>query len=105
MRLEKDSFERIIENLQDGLYFVDRDRVITYWNKSAEQISGFTANEVVVNLVLIIYSPTSIVKAIVFVPGCALLLQPLLMKSLEKLKYTCTTRMATEYRFLFVSVH
>ena len=47
MGLEKDSFERIIENLHDGLYFVDRDRVITYWNKAAEQISGFTANEVV----------------------------------------------------------
>ena len=47
MELEKDSFERIIENLHDGLYFVDRDRVITYWNKAAEQISGFRANEVV----------------------------------------------------------
>ncbi len=47
MRLEKDSYERIIENLYDGLYFVDRDRIITYWNKAAEQISGFTANEVV----------------------------------------------------------
>jgi len=47
MSLEKDSFERIIENLHDGLYFVNRDRVITYWNKAAEQISGFTANEVV----------------------------------------------------------
>ena len=47
MSLEKDSFERIIENLYDGLYFVNRDRVITYWNKAAEQISGFTAEEVV----------------------------------------------------------
>lgn len=47
MRLEKDSYERIIEDLHDGLYFVDRDRVITYWNRAAEQISGFTANEVV----------------------------------------------------------
>ena len=47
MGLEIDSYERIIENLHDGLYFVDRDRVITYWNKAAEQISGFTANEVV----------------------------------------------------------
>lgn len=47
MNLEKDSCERIIENLHDGLYFVDRDRVITYWNKAAKQISGFTANEVV----------------------------------------------------------
>jgi diguanylate cyclase (GGDEF)-like protein/PAS domain S-box-containing protein len=41
------SYERIIENLHDGLYFVDRDRIITFWNKAAEQISGFTANEVV----------------------------------------------------------
>lgn len=47
MNLEKDSYERILENLHDGLYLVDRDRVITYWNKAAEQISGFTANEVV----------------------------------------------------------
>ena len=47
MSLEIDSFERIIENLYDGLYFVNRDRVITYWNKAAEQISGFTAEEVV----------------------------------------------------------
>lgn len=47
MGLEIDSYERIIENLHDGLYLVDRDRVITYWNKAAEQISGFTANEVV----------------------------------------------------------
>ncbi|MCK5126097.1 MAG: sensor domain-containing diguanylate cyclase [candidate division Zixibacteria bacterium] len=47
MSLEKASFERIIENLHDGLYFVDRKRVITYWNKAAEQISGFTSDEVV----------------------------------------------------------
>jgi diguanylate cyclase (GGDEF)-like protein/PAS domain S-box-containing protein len=47
MSLEKESYERIIENLHDGLYLVDRDRVITYWNKAAEQISGFTADEVV----------------------------------------------------------
>jgi diguanylate cyclase (GGDEF)-like protein/PAS domain S-box-containing protein len=47
MNLDNDSYKRIIENLHDGLYFVDRDRVITYWNKAAEQISGFTADEVV----------------------------------------------------------
>ena len=47
MNLENDSYERILENLHDGLYFVDRDRTITYWNNAAEQISGFTAIEVV----------------------------------------------------------
>ena len=47
MNLEKDAIERIIENLHDGLYLVDQDRIITYWNKAAEQISGFIANDVV----------------------------------------------------------
>jgi diguanylate cyclase (GGDEF)-like protein/PAS domain S-box-containing protein len=47
MKFELDTIERIIENLHDGLYLVDENRVITYWNKAAEQISGFAANEVV----------------------------------------------------------
>jgi diguanylate cyclase (GGDEF)-like protein/PAS domain S-box-containing protein len=47
MIIDNDAYKRIIENLYDGLYFVDRDRVITYWNKAAEQISGFSADEVV----------------------------------------------------------
>ena len=47
MNLTDDSFKRILDNLHDGLYFVDRKRVITYWNKAAERISGFAAAEVV----------------------------------------------------------
>ena len=47
MKLTPESFQRIVDNLHDGLYFVDRNRVITYWNKAAERISGFTAAEVV----------------------------------------------------------
>jgi len=47
MSLAIDSYERIIENLYDGLYFVDRNRIITFWNKAAERISGYTADEVV----------------------------------------------------------
>jgi diguanylate cyclase (GGDEF)-like protein/PAS domain S-box-containing protein len=47
MRLELDSYEKIIENLRDGLYFVDRNRIITYWNKAAEQISGYSASEII----------------------------------------------------------
>lgn len=46
MDLDQGSFEKIIENLHDGLYFVDRTRMITYWNKAAARISGFTAAEV-----------------------------------------------------------
>lgn len=47
MNFSRDSYARIIENLYDGLYFVDRDRKITFWNKGAERISGFSAAEVV----------------------------------------------------------
>jgi diguanylate cyclase (GGDEF)-like protein/PAS domain S-box-containing protein len=36
----------IVDNLQDGLYLVDRSRRIIYWNKAAERITGFSAVEV-----------------------------------------------------------
>lgn len=46
MECNNQSYERIIGTLHDGMYFVDRERRITYWNKSAERISGFAAEEV-----------------------------------------------------------
>jgi len=46
MSLDKHTYERIMDNLHDGLYLVDQNRIITYWNKAAEHISGFTAEEV-----------------------------------------------------------
>lgn len=36
----------VLDNLSDGVYFVDRQRRILYWNKGAERITGFTAAEV-----------------------------------------------------------
>lgn len=33
MPYEKDFYKKLIDNLYDGVYFVDRDRRITYWNK------------------------------------------------------------------------
>lgn len=40
----------VIESMTDGVYIVDRDRRITYWNKAAEKITGFTHDEVVGSL-------------------------------------------------------
>ncbi len=40
------NFEAIVANLYEGLYVVDRQRRIRYWNKAAEELTGFTANEV-----------------------------------------------------------
>ncbi len=39
-------YKDIIDNLYDGVYFVDRDRRITYWNKGAERITGYKADHV-----------------------------------------------------------
>jgi diguanylate cyclase (GGDEF)-like protein/PAS domain S-box-containing protein len=44
---QNDFYKDIIDNLYDGLYFVDRDRVITYWNRGAERITGYSASETV----------------------------------------------------------
>lgn len=44
---EQDFYKSIIDNLYDGVYFVDRDRVINYWNKGAERITGYTAKQVI----------------------------------------------------------
>ena len=37
----------IIDNLHDGIYFVDSDRKIQFWNKAAEKITGYTSGEIV----------------------------------------------------------
>ena len=44
---ENDFYKDIIDNLYDGVYFVDRDRTITYWNKGAERITGYSSNQTV----------------------------------------------------------
>lgn len=39
--------QEILNDLREGLYFVDKDRGITFWNKGAERITGFSAGEMV----------------------------------------------------------
>ena len=41
-----DFYERVLDNLHDGVYFVDRDRQITYWNRGAYRITGYSPQEV-----------------------------------------------------------
>ncbi len=42
-----DFYKSVLDEISDGVYFVNRDRVITYWNKSAEELSGYTGREVI----------------------------------------------------------
>jgi diguanylate cyclase (GGDEF)-like protein/PAS domain S-box-containing protein len=47
MILDRVSYSRLVDNLNDGLYIVDGDRIIQYWNKAAERISGHTAADLI----------------------------------------------------------
>ncbi len=47
MHFGDDFYKRLLDNLYDGVYFTTTDRRITYWNKAAERITGFRADEVV----------------------------------------------------------
>ena len=37
--------EDLLNDLYEGVYFVDKDRGITFWNRGAERITGFSAEE------------------------------------------------------------
>ena len=37
----------LLDKLYDGVYFVTKDRTITYWNEAAERMTGFSRSEVV----------------------------------------------------------
>lgn len=45
--MDEEFFQSLLENLYDGVYYVDRDRIITYWNAAAERITGFSREEVI----------------------------------------------------------
>jgi diguanylate cyclase (GGDEF)-like protein/PAS domain S-box-containing protein len=38
-------YQKLLANIRDGVYFTDQDRRITYWNKGAERITGYSAEE------------------------------------------------------------
>jgi diguanylate cyclase (GGDEF)-like protein/PAS domain S-box-containing protein len=44
---EQDNFyKELLDNIYDGVYFMDAERRIIYWNKGAESITGYSADEV-----------------------------------------------------------
>ena len=47
MRLNKKFFRILLNQLSDGVFFVDRDRTILYWNRGAERLSGCLAKEMI----------------------------------------------------------
>lgn len=45
--LDRDALLCMVENVRDGIYFVDPSRVIRFWSRGAERISGYPAAQVV----------------------------------------------------------
>jgi diguanylate cyclase (GGDEF)-like protein/PAS domain S-box-containing protein len=45
--MDDNFYKEILNSLQDGIYYLDRDRIITYWNGGAEKITGYAADQVI----------------------------------------------------------
>jgi diguanylate cyclase (GGDEF)-like protein/PAS domain S-box-containing protein len=44
---EDEFYHQLIENIADGIYYVDQERKIKYWNSGAERITGYKKEEVI----------------------------------------------------------
>ena len=40
------TYQEVLNNLYEGVYFLDTERAITFWNQGAERITGYVAPEV-----------------------------------------------------------
>jgi len=45
IRFSSSFYEKLLDSVHDGVYFVNRDRKITYWNEGAERLAGYGAAE------------------------------------------------------------
>ena len=47
MATDNINYETLLDHLPDGVYFVDRNRLITYWNSGAERITGHMREDMI----------------------------------------------------------
>jgi len=47
MTMQNVFYRELLDNLYDGVYFVDSNKIITYWNRAAENITGYAYADVV----------------------------------------------------------
>jgi diguanylate cyclase (GGDEF)-like protein/PAS domain S-box-containing protein len=45
--MDDNIYKEILNSLQDGVYYLDRDRIITYWNRGTEKITGYSSEQVI----------------------------------------------------------
>jgi PAS domain-containing protein len=39
-------YKELLDNMSDGVYFVDRERRIVYWNEGASRLTGYAAEDI-----------------------------------------------------------
>lgn len=44
--MDNEFYRNMLDNIYEGIYFVDNSRKINFWNKGAERITGFSSQEV-----------------------------------------------------------
>ena len=47
MEIPTDFFRHLIDQMSDGVYFVDRRRRISYWSSGAQRLTGYAAEDVI----------------------------------------------------------
>jgi len=47
IRFSTSFYEKLLDSMYDGIYFVDRNRKITYWNEGAAKQTGYSSADVV----------------------------------------------------------
>lgn len=47
MRVDNEFYKSSLDKLYDGVYYVDRNRKIKYWNKAAERLTGYKSSEII----------------------------------------------------------
>ena len=45
--ISSDLYKELLDRMSDGVYFVDRNRRIQYWNEGAARLTGYKADEVI----------------------------------------------------------
>ena len=43
-QISTDLYKELLDRMSDGVYFVDRNRQILYWNEGAARLTGYSAD-------------------------------------------------------------
>ena len=44
--MNKNNYQNLLDNLYEGIFYVDLNKTIKYWSSGAERITGYSSDEV-----------------------------------------------------------